>query len=74
MPSIPLQKFGEQEYPLTPKSTLNLWAKQGYFQNAGPLAGLIKRNGGRWYVQIGSDDHVAKGIIHSIRESFKNGN
>jgi hypothetical protein len=74
MPSIPLQKFGQQEYPLTPKSTLNLWAKQGYFQKTGPLAGMISRIGGRWYVQIGSDDPVSEGIIHGIRESFKNRN
>jgi hypothetical protein len=74
VPSIPLQKFGEHEYPLTPKSTLNLWAKQGYFQNTGPLAGMVSRIGGRWYVQIGSEDSVVEGITSSIKESFKNRN
>jgi len=74
MPSIPLQKFGEEEYPMTPKSTLNYWAKLGYYRNEGILAGMVTRIGGRWYVEIGSGDFVTEEIIHSIRESFKNEN
>lgn len=62
MAMIPLQKFGEMEFPVTPKSTLNLWAVEGFFRDKGVLAGRIKRIGGRWYVVITSDAVVENAI------------
>jgi hypothetical protein len=69
MSSIPLQKFREIAFPLTPKSTMNFWAKLAYFRNEGPLAGRISKIRGRWYVQI-SEDCVVNGIKEQIRESL----
>jgi hypothetical protein len=67
MSAIPLQKYGEEEYPMTPKSTLHYWATTGYYKNEGPLAGRVKRMGGRWYVSIGSDDPVVDDVVNSIK-------
>ena len=68
-PAIPLQKYREFYFPLTPKSTINLWAKQGYFQNKGPFAGKVTKYGGRWYVETVTDP-VTKKIVKSIKDLF----
>lgn len=78
MPKIPLQKFRDREYPLTPKSTIHYWAEEGYFHNRGPLAGLVEKIGGRWYVKMSaisdSADRVVTDIIAKIiREGDNNG-
>ena len=70
MALIPLQKFREIEYPLTPRSTMQLWAEQAYYKNFGPLAGRIQRNGGRWYISI-SEDNVVSAIKEKIKELMK---
>ncbi len=67
MPSIPLQKYRDFEFPLTPNSTMNLWAKQAYYNNTGPLKGRVEKVGGRWYVEIGSNDPVVEGILENIK-------
>ena len=69
MAKIPLQKYREIEYPLTPKSTIHLWAQEAYFKNNGPLAGMISRVGGRWYVEI-IPDEVVSGIKATIKKLF----
>jgi len=68
MPAIPLQKFREVEYPLTPKSTIHHWAVQGYYHHSGPLAGKVKKEGGRWYVQVGSKDPVVESIVATVKD------
>ena len=67
MAAIPLQKFREVEYPLTPKSTMHYWAVEGYYRNSGPLAGRVEKIGGRWYVKL-SSDHVVSNIVNDIKE------
>ena len=59
------------EYPLTPKSTVNYWAKEGYFKNNGPLAGIVERIKGRWYVKTGSNNSVVNNIVKTITKSIK---
>lgn len=66
MANIPLYKYAEIEFPWTAKSTINLWAIQGFYKNRGPLADMVRRIGGRWYVQVGPADAVAKGILNRI--------
>jgi hypothetical protein len=67
MATIPLQKYCDIEFPLTPKSTRHLWAEMGFYRNEGPLAGKIRRIGGRWYVEMASDDVVVEGILNHVR-------
>lgn len=67
MAEIPLQKFREIEYPMTPKSTVHFWATEAYFKNRGPLAGRIKKILGRWYVATSNDDTVVEEILKNIR-------
>lgn len=67
MAAIPLKKYVEIEYPLTSKSTYEYWASQAFWHNKGPLTGMIKRVGGRWYVTI-SRDEVVDNIINCIEE------
>lgn len=63
---IPLREYMKTEYPLTKKATAHYWAVQGYYNNAGPLAGKISKEGGRWYVKISQDTTVNQ-ILESIK-------
>jgi hypothetical protein len=72
MPAIPLKKYIEIEYPMTPKSTYEYWATLAFYHNKGPLAGMVKRVSGRWYVTL-SRDEVVSNIINSVKELVTNG-
>lgn len=65
MTNIPLNKFREISFPLTPKSTMNLWALQAFYQNRGPLAGRVRKYGKRWYVIINNDS--VENVVENIK-------
>jgi hypothetical protein len=65
MPKIPLQKFAQKEFPMTPRSTVHHWAKQAQDNKEGPLAGMIERVGGRWYVNVG--DPTTDKIVSEVK-------
>ena len=66
MAKIPLQRFAGIEFPMTAKSTLHLWAVQGYWQNRGPFAGRITRVGGRWYILETDHGKAVDSIVADI--------
>ncbi len=70
MAEIPLYKYANIYYPLTPKSTINLWAQEGFYKQKGELAGKIRKIGGRWYVTI-VHDTVVNNIIEDIKAIMK---
>jgi hypothetical protein len=41
--NIPLYRYGEIEFPLTPKSTLNFWAVQGFYHEKGPFSNTVTK-------------------------------
>ncbi len=67
MAKIPLYKFAQKEYPLTPKSTINYWAILAYEKKQGPLANMVERIGGRWYVNLPGDP-VTERILTQVRD------
>ena len=69
MPAISLRKYIEVEYPLTSKSTYTYWANQALYQGRGPLAGKVKRVGGRWYIEL-NRDKVVSGIVEDIKSQI----
>ncbi len=70
MAEIPLSKYAAIYYPLTPKSTINLWAQEGYYKQKGELSGKVRKIGGRWYVTI-IQDIVVDNIIENIKTLMK---
>ena len=66
MANIPLYKYGGIEFPLTPKSTLNFWAVQGFYFKKGPFSGIVKKIGGRWYINVGPSDATIEKIVSQI--------
>jgi hypothetical protein len=64
--NIPLYKYGEIEFPLTPKSTLNFWAVQGFYHKKGPFSNAVTKIGGRWYIKTGPSDVTVGRIIDEI--------
>lgn len=69
MSAIPLQKFRGMEFPLTPKSTVHLWVEMAFYKSKGPLAGRVRRVGGRWYVTV-TEDNVADQVKEQLEKLY----
>lgn len=69
---IPLLKYIRRNYPETSFTTARYWAKLAVEEGRGPLAGIVERILGRWYVvdELSKDPDVveiAKDIDNRIK-------
>jgi hypothetical protein len=69
---VPLLNYIRRNYPETSPSTARYWAKLAVEEGRGPLAGIIERIVGRWYVienlsQFSDVVEIAKDIDKRVK-------